>query len=71
MQIIPELVEIDYTNWRGERSKRVVRPQRIWFGSNEWHSEKQWLLDAVDVSKDEQRTFTMIDIHSWQTAPRK
>jgi predicted DNA-binding transcriptional regulator YafY len=70
MLITPELVEIDYTNYSGKRGKRVVEPQRIWFGSNEWHSERQWLLDAYDVDKGENRTFTMIDIHSWQAATR-
>lgn len=58
-------VMIDYTNWRGERTKRRIRPLTILFENNEWHPEAQWLLEAVDLDKLEQRTFAMANIHSW------
>jgi len=58
-------VMIDYTNWRGERSLRRVRPLQIDFENNEWHPETQWLLLAIDVEKGEPRTFAMKNIHSW------
>lgn len=60
-----ELVEIEYTNYRGERGRRVIDPLRIYFGSTEWHIEKQWLLRARDVAKNEMRDFAMKDIHDW------
>jgi len=61
------LVEIDYTNWKGERARRVIEPLRLSFGSNEWHQEPQWLLEAIDVEKDCERTFALKNIHAWTT----
>ena len=63
-------VVIDYTNHRGERAKRTIRPEAVagrivWFGSTEHHRESQWLLSAWDYSKQAMRTFAMKDIHSW------
>ena len=61
-----EVVVIDYTNYRGERSSRRIRPIRIYFSSSEWHPGPQWLLDAYDEERRAQRSFAMKDIHSWQ-----
>lgn len=61
-----DLVSIDYTNYRGERSIRTIRPDRIWFGENEYHKPAQWLLDANDIEKGAARTFALSDIHSWK-----
>lgn len=61
-------VTIDYTNWRGIRSLRVIYPLGIAFENNEWHAETQWLLEAVDVEKGEIRTFALANIHSWNPA---
>ena len=58
-------VQIDYTNWRGERSVRKIHPLRLTFENNEWHPESQWLLEAVDLEKGEVRTFALSKIHSW------
>ena len=58
-------IEIDYTNWRGERSKRIINPIGLVLESNEWHRETQWLLVAKDVARGEMRKFAMKDIHSW------
>ena len=60
-------VRILYTNYRGKTAERVVIPEKIWFGSTEWHPEPQWLLDAVDVEKGALRSFAMKDIQSWKT----
>jgi predicted DNA-binding transcriptional regulator YafY len=59
-------VLIDYTNWRGKRLTRLIRPNAIVFGNNEWHPEMQWLLEADDVEKGESRTFALTNIHSWR-----
>lgn len=59
-------VEIDYTNWRGERSVRKIIPEKMIFSSNEFHKDPQWLLVALDIEKNAQRTFAMQDIHSWK-----
>lgn len=61
-------VNIDYTNYRGERGIRTIVPERIWFGSTDYHKSSQWLLDAYDVEKDASRTFAMQDIHAWLPA---
>lgn len=55
---------IDYTNYKGERGKRVIAPRYLQFGSTVYHQEKQWLLHAVDIEKGP-RTFALRDIHSW------
>lgn len=60
-----EAVRIDYTNYRGERGVRTIVPKRIEFGSNEFHTEPQWLLVAWDVDKCAERTFAMKDIHQF------
>ena len=62
------LVRLDYTNWRGERRKYLVLPVRVIFGSNTWHPEKQWLLEALDVKKSRLSTFAVQQIHSWEPA---
>ena len=50
-----------YKNWRGEVAERKIIPRRIWFGSNQWHPEPQWLLDAEDVAKGDVRSFSTRD----------
>lgn len=62
-------VEIDYTNWRGKRSRRLIHPLGWAFENNEWHPETQWLLEAVDVATGETRTFALSNIHSWAPVP--
>lgn len=57
-------VTIDYTNWRGERRKRVVFPVGIYFGWNEWHKTPQWLLIALDLENNAaRREFATANIH--------
>lgn len=63
-------VTIDYTNWRGARSMRRVRPVSIVYENNEWHPETQWLLYAIDLEKGEERCFALAGIHSWNRAER-
>ena len=58
-------VKIVYTNYKGETSIRTIIPIEVFFGSNEWHTEEQWLLRAMDAEKQAERTFAMKDIHYW------
>lgn len=58
-------VKILYTNYKGERGYRKIVPEKIWFGSTEWHKEEQWLLDAMDLEKKALRNFAMKDIEQW------
>ena len=60
-----KFVDIDYTNWRGERGIRMIRPLRIEWASNQWHPEPQWLLIAHDAKTNSDRTFAMQNIHSF------
>lgn len=59
--------EILYINWRNEKAWRTIIPIEIWFGSTEWHKEKQWLLKAWDIEKDAERDFAIKDIESWSS----
>jgi predicted DNA-binding transcriptional regulator YafY len=59
-------VIIDYTNWRGERRLRGIRPINLAFKSNEWHPETQWLLEAIDLTDGKIKTFALKNIHSWE-----
>lgn len=61
----PEDLRVLYKNWRGETAERLIRPIKIWFGSTEWHPEKQWLLTALDIDKQVERDFALTDIIKW------
>lgn len=63
-------VKIDYTNWRGERGERFIRPLHngIQFSHNQYHPEPQWLLQAVDEGDGKVKTFAMSGIHKWSAA---
>jgi len=58
-------VRILYTNYRGETGVRIIIPEKLFFGSTEWHPEPQWLLEALDVEKGEKRSFAMKDVRAW------
>lgn len=53
---------ITYTNWRGETRERRVLPKRVFYGSNEWHPDPQWLMEALDCETLMLRTFAMQDM---------
>lgn len=61
-----EVVTIVYTNWKGVRAERRIKPIQLWFGKTEYHPSEQWLLTAIDVEKGEERNFAMADIESWK-----
>lgn len=59
-------VKILYTNWKGETRERSIIPISIEYKSTEWHKEKQWILKALDIEKNEQRGFAIADIKKWE-----
>lgn len=59
-------VEIAYINWKGDFEVRRIVPHHLFWGSNEWHKEEQWLLEAYDVDKKAMRTFAMSGIGVWR-----
>lgn len=61
-------VSIDYTNHRGERRMRKIRPHHIFFGETEYHPGQQWFVVAYDIEKGAARTFAMSGVHAWKRA---
>ncbi len=59
-------VVINYTNHRGQRANRRIRPTGLAFTSNEWHKELCWMVMARDLDIDEDRTFPLKSIHNWE-----
>ena len=57
-----QVINITYTNWRGETNPRRIIPIKVWFGKTEWHPEEQWFLKARDVDKNAVRDFALKDI---------
>lgn len=57
-----KIINLIYTNYKGETNNRKIIPNKIWFGSTDWHPKKQWLLDAYDIDKKANRSFAMKDI---------
>ena len=55
-------IRVRYKNYKGDESIRTIRPRNLYFGSNKWHPEPQWLLDAYDIQKMEMRTFALKDM---------
>lgn len=58
-------VKFTYKNHAGKVQTRYVVPMNIFYGISDWHPEAQWLLNAYDVVKMEERTFAMKDISEW------
>lgn len=54
-------LEFLYTNHKGVTATRRVLPRRVYFGSTAWHPREQWLLEALDLDKMEDRTFALAD----------
>lgn len=65
----PEEVCFEYTNYRGVRATRTVKPIQIWFGMNEYHPHPQWILTALDMERGVERHFAMRDITNWRLPP--
>lgn len=57
-----EVIQFEYVNHRGESATRTVEPWGVWYGSNEWHPDAQWLLGAFDLDKQANRFFAMRDM---------
>jgi hypothetical protein len=54
--------QVHYKNHRGETSNRRLLPLRMWFGRTGWHPKDQWFLEAVDLDKNDVRSFAVNDI---------
>lgn len=61
-------VTIDYTNWKGVRRLRNIRPIGLYFCANEWHPKAQWMIEAVDLEYGDVQPvkfFPLASVHSW------
>lgn len=56
------ILVFEYTNYKGEKDHRRVVVNHMKFGSNEWHTEPQWLMVAADFTKKAIREFAMKDM---------
>lgn len=56
---------IYYTNWQGKTDWRAILPKYVIYTHNEWHHEPQWMWEAVDMEKEQHRTFPVANIHAW------
>lgn len=69
--IFSKNVLIDYTNWRGKRRKRLIRPVHLEFENNEYHSDTEWTLYADDLEDGIRKGFPMSQIHEWNSLTEK
>lgn len=62
-------IMIIYCNYKGDISKRIITPQRIWYGSTKYHPDEQYIMTAFDHMRSAVRDFAMKDIikfnHDW------
>lgn len=58
-------IKVLYTNYRGQTAIRTIVPLRIYFGSTEYHSRQQWLLELWDIERAALRTYALKEISQW------
>lgn len=71
--IVPELsqaglknpIKVEYTNYRGEKGIRTIVPISFFFGSNEYHTQEQWLLKVWDCDRQAERIYALQEITRW------
>ncbi len=63
--VIGKPIKVVYKNYRDEVAERIIIPQKIFWGSTEWHKDEQWLLEVFDVERDTQRVYAMKDVIEW------
>lgn len=54
-------ISMTYRNHRCEIAERCILPDRVWFGSTDWHPEPGWLMTAFDTDKGAFRDFALAD----------
>lgn len=61
-------ISFSYVNYRGHKEDRIVMVDEIYWGSTEWHPEPQWLMTALDYSRNAIRDFAMKDMSNVKRA---
>lgn len=64
-------LDFTYLNWQGQTSKRKVIFEELFYGSNEWHKEPQFLLKCFDLDKANTRFFAIKDISDLEVNKNK
>jgi predicted DNA-binding transcriptional regulator YafY len=59
-------VSILYRNWKGEVAWRRIVPLSIRFESSQWHPVPQWVMRALDIDREAERSFAIADIQNWK-----
>lgn len=63
--IDPRMITFVYRNRKRKIERRFVIPESIEFKSVQgYYEEEQWLMNAFDVERQAQRTFSMLNILS-------
>jgi hypothetical protein len=55
-------LSFDYVNYRGEASRRTVTMISHRYGTSRWYETEQWLMMALDHSKNEPREFAVANM---------
>jgi len=55
-------VTFTYKNWKDNIEKRIVIPQKIFFGSTEYYPTDQVLLSGFDLNRNSERVFAFKNI---------
>ncbi len=58
-------IKVEYTNYRGEKGIRTIIPLNFFFGSNEYHTQEQWLLRVWDCDRQAERIYAAKEITRW------
>lgn len=58
----PRKVSFSYKNYKGEFRRRKAIMLGVYWGSNQWHTEPQWLVKGQDLEKNAVRTYALRDI---------
>ena len=55
-------LKVVYKNYEGKVGNRKIIPLEVYFGSNEYHKEEQWLMKVWDLDKKALRDYAVKDI---------
>lgn len=64
-----KIVNLDYTNHRGERKHYDIRPTGRFVTDETYHPAVPYLIEGVDVARNVVRTFDPARIHAWNDVP--
>lgn len=61
MNGVYENFNVEYINYKGEKSIRKIKVLRIYSGYSDYYPSDnlQWLIDVYDYDKDDNRTFLL------------